>query len=206
MPIVKQVTKPNGAPIEFHKAASATVDYRNGTAIVQVASWPSAESHDANSSLDWMQPVAVPVAALSDIDAHLTTAQDSPFVGGAVVPDSSESLAACKTRKWARIKSERTTRLSSAGAGSSPPLDTSPEALGNITGVVTYLLAHPEAPGVQFTCADNVRRSIPRQTFIDAATATLAAMQAIYDTADTLRQQIDAAATAAEVEAVVWPA
>jgi len=205
MPISKTITKPNGASIEFHKAVSAAVDYRSGTAIVQVASWPNAESHDANSSLDWMQPVAVQVAALSDIDAHLTTSQDSPFVGGTVVPDSSESLEARKARKWAQIKSEQRTRETLAGELVSPALDSDVSSQGRITSTAVILLAAPGVASLEFTCKDNVRRSFARADFISAALTVGAAVQALYTTASALRADIEAATTVAEIDAVEWP-
>lgn len=116
------------------------------------------------------------------------------------------SLEQMREDKWSEIKEQRAARIAAAGVTSVAAFDTNAQGLANITSVALGLIVNPGIQSVRFTCSDNVRREISRADFIFAAVQIMAAVQSIYDTADELRQRKDAAATAEDLAAIVWPA
>jgi hypothetical protein len=112
--------------------------------------------------------------------------------------------------KWYEIKAARDTAVAAAGSSVEPVLgavlDTSSgDDRANITSVAVLLMANPGQATVRFTCADNVRREFARADFINAASLIGEAVQSAFDTADTLRQQIDVAADTDALTAIAWP-
>lgn len=118
----------------------------------------------------------------------------------------SRPLAVAKEHAWDRIKKVREARIASAGVTSLATFDTAAaQARADITSVAVLLMANPGMATVNFTCADDVRRTFARADFLAAASLIGARVQDAYDTADELRQAIDAAPAVAAVEAVTWP-
>lgn len=115
------------------------------------------------------------------------------------------TLAEARAQAWERIKAEREQRAAQAGHAVTPALDSSEADRANITSVAVMLMAAPAIPSVRFTCADNERRTIARADFLAAALTIGGAVQALFEVADNLRAEIEAAATVAEVDAIEWP-
>lgn len=125
--------------------------------------------------------------------------------GGVIVWQDARTLADAQAQAWQRVKVAREAAIAACGATAVGTFDTSPESLANITSVSLMLVVNPAVSSVRFTLADNTRPTISRGDFITAAQTIGAAVQAIYDQADTLRQTIAACETNAAADAVSWP-
>lgn len=205
MPILKNITNPNGALLGFHKALRAEVDLVAGTALAHVASWSTEQAHNDGLGLAWMWPVAVPLSQVTAIDIALTNMQDSPFLGGSIVADASEGLDAVKQRKWAQIKAERERRCGEPVTTAAGTFDCTPASRANLTSVAVMLMNAPGAdPVTKFTLADNRRLQFTRSQLVQAALTVGARVQAQFDAADDLRRRINQATTIQEVETVSW--
>jgi hypothetical protein len=124
---------------------------------------------------------------------------DGSWVDPRTLPDA-------QAEAWERVKAAQQAAIIEAGTTSIQTLDTSEQSLNRITSVATMLLAAPGISTVNFTCADNVRRTFSRADFITMALEVGQAVQATYDVADELRQDIAATVTIAEADAISWPA
>lgn len=204
------ITSSTGISVEHHAVSRVELSQDMQDLLIWMDSWPAEQQRlDGQCAVaHWHLRVT---AAGFEVGANMLDAvqaavlASAEFSGATVIPDAALALDTARARKWAQIKAERAQRLLAAGSASNPPLDSDPAATVNITGVVTFLLAYPTTPSVEFTCRDNVRRTVPRDDFIAAAAVTLGAMQSVYDTADALRQQIAAAQSAEDVAAIAWP-
>lgn len=207
MPILKATTKPTGGSIAFHKAVSAEVNYAAGTATVQVASWPTAEAHDAGAPLDWIQPVQIPIARLADVDAALVELEASPFVGGALTADASGTLGVAQLRQKSSIDAELERRKGLPVAFDGAMFDADRTARENVSGWQLQLAAGASLPpGFVWRDFDNVDHAADT-AFVNGlgAAITMRGTQ-LYAQAWALKAQVDAATTIEEVEAITWPA
>jgi len=117
------------------------------------------------------------------------------------------SLDELKAAKWAEIKAAREVANSGPKVTSFGTFDATPEDRANIAAVVAIgqtAAKHGYPSGVNFTLADNTRVAFTLDQFENAAMQVGAQVQANFDKADTLRKQIDAATTAAELDLIVW--
>lgn len=88
MPITKELTTPNGVPVTFHRAKTATANLETGDlAAVEVASWVCAQHCADGLPFVWMWHVSLPASSLWDIDTALAAVE--PFTGATpqAVPD-----------------------------------------------------------------------------------------------------------------------
>lgn len=210
MHITKALTAPNGAGVTHHKTVSLLQEHEDDSLRALIHSWPDAAAQAGGYEPQWREHALVPLSALdlsggllAAVGAYLTTF--GTLAGGTVIPPEVATLEDAKLQRWAALKIEREQRIQGAGTTPWGTFDASPAAIANITSVAAVLLANPALAEVQFTLADNTRPTFARADFLAAASTVAAAVQAIHDTAHTLRGQIDAAQTVAAVQAVVWP-
>lgn len=153
-------------------------------------------------------PSAPGLSVLELTPAQSAQVQPDSYVvsnGKPVAMNANQQLPLLKRRRWELIKNERDRRAGNAGTTSIGAFDTTPLARANITSMVVMLLASPTTQTVNFTLADNTRKTFTRNEFISAALTVGSSVQQIYDTADQLRLQIDAATTPAQVAQINWP-
>lgn len=124
---------------------------------------------------------------------------------GALSWADGRTLADAQAQAWERVKADRAARELAAGEVIDPAWDSDPASQARITSVAVALLANPGIATVDFTCKDNARRTYTRAEFLTAALTISAEVQALFETADELRGDIEAAATVAVADAVVWP-
>jgi hypothetical protein len=208
MPILKNATTPNGTAVGFHKIKSATVDYTAGTALAQVASWPTEQAHNEGLGLTWMWPVVVPIDRLADIETALCELSGSPFLAGVTTADMSEGLDAVKMRKNAEINAARlaANRTTFVFAGKDISCDElSRSDIDGVNGIVALTAALPPGFPNAWKALDNTYVSIPD---VATWTAFYAAMVAKgtenFAHSQQLKAQLEAATTHAQVEAIQW--
>jgi hypothetical protein len=205
MPILKNVQKPNGQLVMFHKVRTAELDYGQGFAMVQVSSWPTAESHDLGKPLDWHFPVKVAIADLGNVEQTLITMLESPYLGGTIVPDIVDSLDAWKLRKKAEVDVERDRRILLPFEYAGAMFDGDAKSQRNIQSWQTQIAAGVTLPlGFVWRDAGNVDHPADA-AFVDGLGAALTARGTlVYQESWRMKAAIDAAETLDELVAVAW--
>ena len=117
------------------------------------------------------------------------------------------TLAALKLEARERIKAAREAAISEPKDTTHGTFDATLEARSNLAGVVAMAqtadkLGLPST--VSYTLADNTRPEFTLAQIESAALQVGAQVQAAYDHADGLFQQIDAAESPAELDAIEW--
>lgn len=118
------------------------------------------------------------------------------------------SLSEEMNLRWQEIKAIRSRKLDEPLVTPHGTFDCSKDAQTNIikAALKCQLMDGLGLPsGVTFTTADNVRREFSMSEMVEVALLMGQREQAIYDLADSLRQQINAATSPEEVKGVQWP-
>lgn len=213
MPINKQFKSPSGASVAYHVARriEAQLDDASQSLLIQVASWPSPQDFDATEGksptwVDWYPVPASAVLAAADISASVEqalVAAGGAFAGGAVEP-TRDDLPGARARRWANIKQTRDILDGAPITHGAFQVDGDQQSRNDIMGAVMAMqLGGPTSR--LWRCADNVMRELTLADLVAIGQAIAARRQALIETSDQLWQQLQAATTTAQVEAVVWP-
>lgn len=111
-----------------------------------------------------------------------------------------------KTDRWATIKAERQRREYAGFTWDGSTFDSDPISQSRIQGAVQLASLDPATFSIDWTLADNTVRTLSGANMVAVGTALAQHVTALHITTRGLRAQIEAATTAAEVDAVVWPA
>jgi hypothetical protein len=207
MPLLKSTITGHGATVSYHKVVGASLT--GGTFTVEVASWPTEADALAGRPLVWVERVQVPLAAAADLDAEL--ASSGPFAGATVVEDAADTLEAARTRAWARIKASRSAAeyggFDCQIGGVTMRFDGDAENQRRLQGAVALaqVAAAVNQPfAVTWTLADNSVVTLSASNITAAGVALGTHVTACFDRGRTLRAQIEAATTKAELDAIIW--
>lgn len=208
MAIIKTHTADNGAPINYHRAFRADVDFDAGTVAIQMRSWTSREVWLLGAPTTWMWTIAIPIAEVNfaNIDASLLT--QPVFVGGTVIADGDASLEAAKARRWAMIKHRRSVEIDKNMATPFGEFQCKEEDRQNITNAVVLaqvLLGAGQPVAIDWTLADNTVVTMNATQLTGVGLLLGQKVQQAHAIARGLRAVIDAASTVEQVNAVVWP-
>lgn len=211
MPIIQQLTAPNGTPIGYHRVTQIRVDYEANIASLTIRSHVNEQAAIDRLPHAWTDDYVVPIASL---DGSLTLREDAeqavikivelPFYGGAIVADLGGSLEAAKERAWADVKAARS--VAEAGTvvfdGGGYQAD-----IVRINGAV-QLAVLAKASGAPFsetwTLTDNTTRELDADQVIGLGMALGQYVSNVFATGRALREQINAATTIEEVQAIRW--
>ena len=117
------------------------------------------------------------------------------------------SLAEVRAAQWTAIKAARQAAIEAPIVTSFGNFDATPDAQKSITDAVLMLqtLAALGTPTtIDFTLYDNSTATLTTEQMVQVGLMLGAQTQAAYSRGRTLRDQINAAATIAEVESVTW--
>lgn len=207
MAFIKSLTAPNGAPTTYHKIVKIEGQAKEGTLLVNVASWPSEADHMSGKAPSWMHYETLPLSAslLDSITSSLVTAGN--FETATVVADTTDFDAA-KVRKWVDIKATRDFQEFGGFTWDGSVFDSNPISVARITGsvVMAMLAANVGQPFLQtWKLADNTTRNLDGAQMMSVGLTLGQHVSAVHGTAETLYQAIQAATTQEELDAVVWP-
>jgi hypothetical protein len=221
MPIALHLMTMNGAVSEFHLLKRLEADFTKDLMMVTVLSYSSEAAYLAGGTTVQSLPVRVPMSAcaspVSDsMHEWLITDASSPFMGGRITPDQSDTLDAARARKVVELSQACAGAILAGfvslalGAAYTYPAKANDQA--NLLGSVlrsTYpnIAADWSTP---FWCADTDgawefrmhSAAQIQQVGEDAMLARLTCM----GTNEQLAGQIAAAETIEDVAAIVWPA
>jgi hypothetical protein len=214
MPITKTVQADNGITINYHRAVRLEVDLVSNAALVTVNSHATEQAAVDNLPLAWQWRIAVPVDALAsdeptllgEVERALVSLEVSPFAGGELVIDASETLDAARERAWSRVK---VARAQAEDGNFVYDGDVYQADKVRINGAV-QLAVLAKSAGQPFretwTLTDNSTRTLDADQVIALGLALGQYVSDLYATGRDLRAQIEAAETAGEVQAIGWPA
>lgn len=208
MPFTKQITAPNGVSLQFHQVLRYEIGRELTHATAHVGGWPDEAAYLAGHAPAWtaVETVALPQTVLSQLDDALLA---SPaFSGATPVPDAAGGISTVKARAWAGIKYVRGVLEFGGFTWDNSAFDSDAQAQARIQGGVqlaTIAAANNQPFSIDWTLADNSVRTLSSTEMVTVGFALAAHVQAVHTTARTLRSQIEAATTVAEVEAVTWP-
>jgi hypothetical protein len=209
MPILKDLSAPNGALATFHKAMQANFDPVAGTVAVNVASWASEDAHNAGAGLLWMWPIDMAPAALADLDAALATI--APFDRGTVVTDESQSLAAVQDRQCAVLNAAYARAIAGSvlfttGASDTHSYQSDPDSVAKLSNCLLGWMGTQAVPeGFYWLAADNTRVAFTYTDLQGLAGAFITAGHAAFALLQDLKVAVRAATTTDAVRAIVWP-
>jgi hypothetical protein len=216
MPITKSTHTPFGAAIGYHTAVR--VEAQPGCAsqclMVQVHSWPSDAEHALHEGkgATWQDWHAVPFAAvaalaaegfLAAVERALINTVDGAFAGGAYQA-SGAGVDGARARRWANIKAQRDMLDRAPLTHDGMEIDADAGSRTDVMGALMAMQLTGQASR-HWRCADNVMRELSLADLVAIGTGIAARRQALIETSDALWQQLQAAQTVAEVDAVTWP-
>lgn len=213
MPLLIDTRAPNNIQVGYHRITKAEIDFDRNTAVLLVPSHVDQSSaiNGMTTAWEWRLNVSVSEFISEDplmevLERLLINDPGSPFSGGQIVPDQSNTLKAAKERAWTRVKLER-----SRAEGGNFTYDggTYQADKVRITGAVQLALLAKSA-GVPYsetwTLTDNTTRVLDADGVIAMGLALGTFVSGIYATGRALREQINAATTIEEADAIRWPA
>ncbi len=215
MPILKELTVPNGSQCSVHQVLHLETNLTQtpGGLLARVASYATEQQLLADIPAYHHAPVLVPFTSLDgtdmigSIEAVLVAATDSPFVGGSKIAPVTE-LATAKARRWAEIKQLREGHEFGPLEWDGVTFDADERAQLRIMGAVqlaTQAVAAGQDFGMDWTLADNTIRRLSAADLVSLGDALGRQVAAAHETARLLRERIEAAQTVEEVSAVGWP-
>lgn len=128
--------------------------------------------------------------------------------GGAWVQHDARTLAEVREQRWAQIKAEREAREFGGMVWDGSPFDTDETSQRRIQGAVQMAVIAQAAQqpfSIGWTLADDTVRTLDGAQMIAVGMALAQHVGSLHETGRLLRQQIDGAATVADVMAVSWP-
>lgn len=114
-------------------------------------------------------------------------------------------LDQCKKDKWAEIKVKRDQVEFGGFTWDGSVFDSDPLSQSRIQGAAQLATLSPTTFSIDWTLADNTVRTLSASQMVEVGETLGIHVATQHTIARGLRQQIDAATTAAEVEAITWP-
>ncbi|MEO8296354.1 MAG: DUF4376 domain-containing protein [Burkholderiales bacterium] len=178
--------------------------------IIQTASCPDEDIQAFADSMGamWLEIGAGAALAQSVvIDGELVDLGQAPstfhrIVSGAWVDP--RTIADLRAAKWVAIKVDRARAEAAPLVVAGCTFDAGPTSQQRIAGAVQLALIGGAAFSIDWTLADNTVTTLSAPEMVAVGLALGAQVSAAHERARTLRTAIEAATTAAEVEAVVW--
>jgi hypothetical protein len=144
-----------------------------------------------------------------EIPVGMAVPPNSTFADGAVIPPppptDAELVTEARTAAWSRTKAFRQSLLTLPVTVGTLTFDATEVSQARILAAIQMADLVGPAWSATWTLADNSSAEVDRATLAAVVVAVGVRTDGIFAQARTLREQIDAAQTVAEVEAVVWP-
>ena len=209
MPIQKNHATPNGAIGTFHVLKKLDVVFPATHASALIQSYANEASFLAGADAIWNNAVSVPIAVLasgvlSGVQDWLIASEDSPFVDGTVISDSSDTLGAAKSRAWASVKDQREQRMQSTFTYEGNTYDIDPVNLSGASIDAREALIAGEEWSQMWVLSDNTVVTLNAAEMIAVGRACKAVVSDLWATSQHLRGLIESATTIAEVDSVTW--
>lgn len=215
MPI-QYLTKPmtaegTSAAVEHHAIARVELAVDLATMMVMLEQWPTEQARINGATPSGYWQVQIDTAAL-DLTGGLAEVvraaivSAAPFVGGVWAPTADGSLDVSKVRRWSAIKAERRRHVAGTFTAAGKTYNCNREAITLAThGAMLAKAALDLTWTKTWTLADNTSATLTADQVLTVARAFDDYIGGLWVTGRTLRAQIAAATTIAQVEAITWP-
>ena len=208
MTIYKTTKTPTGVEVSHHVIHKLETTENFLEVKIGLRGYTSeSDSQDPVRAISWYWEVFVPAGAVTDISAAalevmLTSNPTSPFYGG-VLLDPLTPIETVRKVKWSQIKRARDEAEFGGFTWDGSPFDSDAISQSRIQGAVQLAAM---APGftIDWTMTNNSVRNLNREDMANVGAALGMHVAAQHAKARTLRSQIEAATTVAEVDAVTW--
>ena len=202
MPILKTVRAPNGVTVSYHRLGAVEGQFPD--LVVQVKAWVDRDAYLQGGPPSFVNYAPFDGRALIGQFEQAALAVEA-LAGGVVEAEGETDLEASKVRQWTKLKQERDARDFAPIGHADFEVDADQQSRMDIMGAVMAMQAGGQASRL-WRCSDNVMRELTLADLLAVGTSIAARRQALIETSDQLWQQLHAAQTVDEVEAVVWPA
>lgn len=213
MPIFKEIISPTGNTLNYHKVKKIEFVAETDLICVTVFSYANESIYieSSGNSLSWVcehkfQSHLLSTFSESAIDNMLISVFNSPFYQGTVI-DAIQSLDSIKVRKWAIIKQIRNSVEMGSFNWNNLLFNSdyiSQSRIQGATQLATLALMNQQPFVIEWTLADNTVQTLDAEQMISVGQAMANHINECHIKARALRQQIEAATTKEEVEAVTW--
>lgn len=207
--ISKDYIPDNHALTTFHRVKQITSHPPFTMATVEVVSYASEDAFLAGAGNTWANRLQMPLvemtgALLDHAEAWLIGDNGSPFAGGLVVIDKTETLENAKERAWNRIKRIRDIKEASDFScdGHVYQADKARISGACLAALMAQLTEEPYS--IEFTLSNNDVITLSAAQMMAVGGALAQHVDGVFATGRLLRDQIDAAGTIAELAAITW--
>jgi hypothetical protein len=212
MPILHPTKATNGISLGYHRAVKLEADLVSGKAVVTVASHADEAGFLAGLPLawHWYVPLETTVfsgtgSLLDELQDALIAQADSPFFGGQLAADNSDTLEAARDRTWTRIKLDRDAAEAADFVWGDSSFQSDKARVTGATQMALLAQMASEPFEIDWTLADNTVRTLDAEDMIAVGVALGRHIADVFETGRQLRVQIADATTIAELNAIGWP-
>lgn len=211
MPIIQNLTTPNGTTVSYHRITQVQIDYESDFAKLTIRSYVNEEAATNNLPHAWTDDYLIPTASIEggitlreDVEQAVIRISTLPFYGGSIATDQSGTLEAAKDRAWTSIKAAR----AAAEEGNftyDGGLYQADKVRINGAVQLAVLAKSSGAPFSEtWTLVDNTTRTLSADQVIQLGIALGQYVSELYAKGRALRQQINEAGTVDAVQAINW--
>jgi hypothetical protein len=214
MPILTPIDAPNGVPVSYHKIAKLEEEFDLDIAVLWIESHPHEAAALEKKPHAFVWRLQMPLVAIEllrgdeprsfQVERLLITDAGSPFLGGQITVDQTDTLEGAQARAWVRIKGAREAALTGNFTYDSSTIQINKV---DVNGAVSGALICKEMGlpySTTWTLADNTTRTFDGPGVLAMGLALLQYVNEVHDRARGYRAAIAAAQTIEEATNVVW--
>ncbi|MGK5031518.1 DUF4376 domain-containing protein [Janthinobacterium sp. MDT1-19] len=208
--ILKNFTTPNGVAVGFHMLKRIEINAPFDTAQLSVHSYASEAAYLAGYGLAWNTPLQMPLFQLqgdlgSIAERWLATDAVSPFAGGSIAADRSDTLDTARARAWTRIKQARSLAEAADFVCCGVMYQADKDRIVGATQLALMAQAAGQPYSIDWTLSDNTHVPLDAAGMIAVGAALGAHVTGAFAICLQLRGQIAAATSFEALDAIVWP-
>lgn len=207
--ILKDYTPDNHAITTFHCVKQISSNAPFTMAALEISSYVNEAAFLAGARPSWNSPLQMPASSLTapilnSVEVWLTTSPDSPFFGGAIVADQSDTLNTAQLRAWARIKRQRSEAEQSDFSCSIGTFQADKERITGATQLAVIAQLKSQSFSMPWTLQDNSVVTLDAAAMISVGEALGLHVARVFQRGRALRETIAATTTVAEADAINW--
>lgn len=206
MTILKDITLPNGVLGTHHKVIKIE-SIKDGTRLqAHVGSWANQESYETKKPPIWNEYIEVPAWDIFEkVEDHVFSMP--AYIGGTKITSMPE-LETARINQWNTIKTFRDKQEYGGFSWDNSVFDSDPQSQSRIQGGVQLAILAQQANqpfSITWTLQDNTTRILNGDDMIAVGQALAAHVQTAHTIGRVLREEINAATTVQQINAIQWP-
>jgi hypothetical protein len=214
MPVLIPLDAPNGVPVAYHTLAKIEEDFHRDIAVIWIESHPNEAAAIAAKPHAFVWRLQMPLVAVEmlkgdearsfQVERLLITDAGSPFLGGQITVDMTDTLEGAQARAWVRIKASREAALTGNFTYDGSTIQINKvDVNGAVSGALICKAA--DTPySTNWTLADNTVRTFDGPAVLAMGMALLQYVESVHEKARTYRAAIFSASTIKAATDVIW--